>query len=349
MTTSPIRGGRLLAAACLLSLTAAAPARALDDSMTPTAEYAVVFNAVWSAQTHPTLFPPAPHFSALIGGTHDASVAFWETGGLATQGIETMAENGFPLTLANEISTAITLGSAGAVVQGIGTISPGSVATGFTATQEFSRITLVTMVAPSPDWFVGVSGLELFQNGAWVDQLTVPLLPYDAGTDSGIGFTSPNLDTHPADPITQLSGFPFNGGVPLGTFTFMRTDAPGPWRDLGSALPGAHGAPLLTGDGEPVDGGTVTLTLDDALEDSSATLVIGLSVLDAPVLGGTLVPTLDVLIMGLPIDAQGQLVLSGTWPAGVPAYTLVVTQLWISDPAGPFGWAASNGVCTLTD
>jgi serine/threonine protein kinase len=36
-------------------------------------------------------------------------------------------------------------------------------------------VTLVSMVAPSPDWFVGVGGLPLLQDGQWVDELVVPL------------------------------------------------------------------------------------------------------------------------------------------------------------------------------
>ena len=48
-----------------------------------TAEYVVQFDATWSAQTHPLNFPPNPHFSGLIGGTHNDQVAFWEVGELA--------------------------------------------------------------------------------------------------------------------------------------------------------------------------------------------------------------------------------------------------------------------------
>jgi hypothetical protein len=76
------------------------------------------------------------------------------------------------------------------------------------------------MIAPSPDWFVGVSGLELFRDGLWRRQVTVELQAYDAGTDSGIDFVSPNEATQPARPIALLTGFPFQNGTPLGTFTF---------------------------------------------------------------------------------------------------------------------------------
>ena len=53
--------------------------------------------------THPVDFPPGPHFSPLIGGTHSSGVAFWAPGALASDGIEAMAERGNPGPLAGEV------------------------------------------------------------------------------------------------------------------------------------------------------------------------------------------------------------------------------------------------------
>lgn len=42
------------------------------------------------------------------------------------------------------------------------------------------------MLDPSPDWFVGVSGLELcLANCSWIENKVLELYPWDAGTDSG--------------------------------------------------------------------------------------------------------------------------------------------------------------------
>ena len=54
-------------------------------------------------------------------------------------------------------------------------------------------------------------------------------------------------------------------------------------------------------------------------------------------------PALDFILTGQKTDAAGQLVLSGTLPA-IPSGTLVVSQAWILDPAGPKGLAATNGL-----
>lgn len=51
-------------------------------------------------------------------------------------------------------------------------------------------VSLAAKLAPSPDWIVGVSALELCNvNCTWRTSITLPLYPYDTGTDSGLGYT----------------------------------------------------------------------------------------------------------------------------------------------------------------
>ncbi len=81
------------------------------------------------------------------------------------------------------------------------------------------------MLAPSPDWFVGVHGLNLLQGNQWVENISVELMPYDAGTDNGTDYVSSDDDTQPKQPIAEITGAPFlnNGsGKPVGTFRFTR-------------------------------------------------------------------------------------------------------------------------------
>ena len=93
-------------------------------------------------------------------------------------------------------------------------------------------VTVVSMLAPSPDWFVGVSGLDLRAGDHWVQQLVVPLVVYDAGTDSGSNFTSSNSPTFPRQPIAELTGFPVENDPPFGTFTFTLMCKKAPVGDL---------------------------------------------------------------------------------------------------------------------
>ena len=211
---------RSFARATLPAVLAAAAGPALA-AQTGEALYDVTFEATWSAGTHPGAYPAGAHFSPLIGATHNPGVGFWQPGGIATSGIESMAETGGTATLAGEINAAITAGTAKAVITGSGINSPGSTSTTLRVTPQHSRVTLVTMVAPSPDWFVGVDSLNLLENGVWVDK-TVELYAYDAGSDNGVNFNSPNSNTSPKEPIALITGGPFFGTTPLGTFRFVR-------------------------------------------------------------------------------------------------------------------------------
>ena len=78
---------------------------------------------------------------------------------------------------------------------------------------------------------MGVSGLALLTpgpGGDWVEELVIDLFAYDAGTDDGVIYTSPDSDTNPAVNISLITSSPFDGAVPLGTFTITRTDIPPP-------------------------------------------------------------------------------------------------------------------------
>ena len=187
-----------------------------------TVRYRVVFDALWSQATHPQDYPGNPHFSPLIGGTHSAAVRFWADGAIASDGIKRMAEQGFTSPLDAHINDAIAAGTARALILG-GRIqlSPASVAVEFEVHQSHPLLTLVTMVAPSPDWFVGVSGLPLFADGRWVESMTVDLRPWDAGTDGGRSYESPDAPLNPRQPISPLTSPPVgvNGmTAPMGRF-----------------------------------------------------------------------------------------------------------------------------------
>lgn len=220
-----------------------------SESMADVVEYEVVFQADWSAATHPVDFPGSAHFSGLIGGTHNDVVSFWNLGGLASPGIESMAETGSKTLLTNEVQAAIGAGAAYSVVSGGAPPAPGSTNHTFDVSASHPNVTLVSMIAPSPDWFVGVSGLSLHENGEWLDGVVVDLAPYDSGTDSGTTYASANQDTDPQDPIADISnGFPFTGTPPIGTFTFNLITTPCPGDIDGDGLVGlADLAILLAG------------------------------------------------------------------------------------------------------
>lgn len=197
---------------------AALPANTFGQAV----KYELTFDAVWSKDTHPEDFPSNPHFSGLVGGTHNDQVAFWKVGELASPGIEAMAELGQKTLLIAEVRAAINDGTAAAVISGPGIFpSPGQAAVGFSIGAAHPRVTVVAMIAPTPDWFIGVSGLSLRKEGEWLERVVVVLYPYDSGTDSGTRYRSSNEDTDPPEKIADIRDrYPFQGAPPLGTFTF---------------------------------------------------------------------------------------------------------------------------------
>jgi hypothetical protein len=193
-----------------------------------TAQYQLTFEATWSAETHPTDFPGNPHFSGLIGAAHSSAVYLWKVGETASPGIKRMAELGAKSPLDGEVEALIASGDACSIISGGGiNPSPGTVTVILVVTPDCPVVSVVTMIAPSPDWFVGVSGLSLFEDGAWVELKVVDLFPYDAGTDSGASYASADEPTDDPEAIHRIETEPLtvDGSVPpLGTFTFTRLE-----------------------------------------------------------------------------------------------------------------------------
>ena len=61
-----------------------------------------------------------------------------------------------------------------------------------TADSMHDQLTVISMVAPSPDWFSGVASLDLCNHntGEWKDSITLDLKASDAGTPRGMTFTA---------------------------------------------------------------------------------------------------------------------------------------------------------------
>lgn len=205
--------------ACMLAFVA--PLRAQQ-----TVSYTLTFSSTWSATTHPADFPPNPHYSPLRGVTHNSDVSFWEVGNFASDGIKQMAETGNNSTLNAEIAVAKAALDAQNDIAAAGlSPSPGQLVTSFEVSTSHPLVSVVTMIAPSPDWFVGLSGVNLFANDVWVSDTTFTLYAFDAGTDDGPSYVSPNDASSPPTTIYQIPDGPFLVGSvveAVGTIRFER-------------------------------------------------------------------------------------------------------------------------------
>ena len=99
----------------------------------------------------------------------------------------------------------------------------------FTPDQKRALIEKVTeaMVAVEGENMRSVTWVRIqeIEGGDWAGERLVTLYSYDAGTDSGASYRSPDFDTQPREPVARIDGAPLamNGSVaPVGTFTFRR-------------------------------------------------------------------------------------------------------------------------------
>jgi hypothetical protein len=134
-----------------------------------------------------------------------------------------LAEGGRHSPLDQEIMAAIKAGTAGALIE-TGPIKPvpGKVEAVFEVGDKYPTASIVAMIAPSPDWFTGVS-VNLMENGHWVDKKTVTAFAWDAGTDIGTTYKAPDADSKLRVSMNGAPHFQKDGqAVPVGTFTFVR-------------------------------------------------------------------------------------------------------------------------------
>ena len=112
---------------------------------------------------------------------------------------------------------------------------------------------------------------------------------------------------------------------------------------LGNGLPGSLGAaPEFSAD---MAGGPCTVSLQLlSFAQGAHVLVVGQHKLEAPFKGGVMVPVPSVLLANAFDTAQLfsylAVDLSNPMLTGVTLYI----QVWIQDPAGPYGYSASNGL-----
>ena len=155
--------------------------------------------------------PGGVHFTAVFGMVHSSETYLWKLNTKASLGVENVAETGNPYPLLYEIDTAIATGKSIGLIAITAPLPTGSSKVNVYCTSKYSYISLETMLAPTPDWFTGLSGFNLFQNNRWITDTTVNLYAYDAGTEDGDVFGYNNPATVPQQNVQLLT--PLNASV----------------------------------------------------------------------------------------------------------------------------------------
>jgi hypothetical protein len=148
--------------------------------------------------------PAGVHFTNVLGMVHDHRDAMWKENENASPGVESMAESGNPNPLLAEIDAFIAAGRAVSIVVIPAPPPTGSSRANIYCNSNYSCLSLETMLAPTPDWFTGISGLDLYANNRWITDTTIDLYAWDAGTEDGDIFSYNNPATVPQQAIHLL-------------------------------------------------------------------------------------------------------------------------------------------------
>ncbi len=191
------------------------------------ATYTVTFKMHWNSTNFPTDYPSGAHFSPLIGWSHKPVNDFFKLGTTASAGIKLMAETGGTGTLETELKAKIAANEGFHYVLGKGlSRGTGDITVEVKVDSDNSSISLASMLAPSPDWYVAIVNVNLKEVNKFVDTKTVTAAVYDAGTDSGTTFASANSVTTPQVPISLFVDTPLGNGTKLptafATVTFVK-------------------------------------------------------------------------------------------------------------------------------
>ena len=222
---------RLLKPACLCLLSSWLLTSAAFGS--EPVRYLVEIDNTWSTTTHPEAFHDSlSHFSWVGGGTHNDQLELWQVNELASPGMVQMAESGETTILLDEVQAAVEQGMALSKIDQPHWFCPEETVVDqcgpnqfeIELSTDFDHVSLVTMLGPSPDWFVGVSGLPMRDEKGWINRTVHTLYPYDGGTRAANVLEMRGPLTEPPDPITHITSE--SGQVisdrPIGSLIFTR-------------------------------------------------------------------------------------------------------------------------------
>lgn len=173
------------------------------------ASYKIIITGTWKMPQH--VVPASDHFSDFVGLVHSDACMLYKLGTLASKGAEDIAERGNAIEINKEMDAYINANKALSKFLITLTSITAKDSTTINATIKNSRISFESMIAPSPDWFVGIDSYNLIQSGKWITDITLPIYGYDAGTEEGDVFGYANPATVPQQPISLMT--PANASV----------------------------------------------------------------------------------------------------------------------------------------
>ncbi|XP_053962415.1 spondin-1 [Anastrepha ludens] len=173
------------------------------------AKYELIVERKWGCNTHPKDFPVEERrtrFSEVIGASHTKEYNFWQYGESASRGLRELAEHG----ATRELEMEIKYGDIRTMIKAPGIKFRKNIISTTLANvrvdPQHHVISLVSKIEPSPDWVLGVAGLELcLANCTWINEKVLNLYPWDIGTDAGPSYMSPDQAQVPPDVVRRIT------------------------------------------------------------------------------------------------------------------------------------------------
>jgi len=200
----------LLVSAVIATATATGPFPNCHGS----AKYKVTFKNLLTPENFRGLIPPTGLiYSPLAGFSHSNRFSFFTIRGFANRAVEEIAETGVNNRIIRRGRRARAQGRGvkSVVDAGAPTLPGKSTTVLLNVDCENSFVTVIGMIAPSPDWIVQINNRNLFdtQRGRFVRHMSGDLIAYDTGVDDGREFTDPS------DPSLDIPTVPAQNIVPL--------------------------------------------------------------------------------------------------------------------------------------
>ena len=154
----------------------------------------------------------------------------WRSGVLPTRGLENLTKTGGTATIASEISSFGNQHRSSVTARVLND-ARGQRSGNVVVDDKRFLLSTLSMIAPSPDWFVGVDSVPLCVNDTFIANATYNLYPLDSGSDSGSTYTAGDADLDPKINVSRI--FPTSGtnvftasgvaSIPMGTLRITRT------------------------------------------------------------------------------------------------------------------------------
>jgi len=175
------------------------------------AKFTVTFKTYWGKHGTQNVInypkPPKeepPHTGNMFLAIHNSNYNPFTLGKNASKGVAESSMYGTNNTLIQEISNDKRNYSKYYTAPVLKT--PGEHTFNVIANHKYPLMSFVTMIAPSPDWFTGVSSVNLLDIKK---SKTIPIYTYDAGTDYGTKFIT--FPKNPRGKNTQPISYLTNG------------------------------------------------------------------------------------------------------------------------------------------